>query len=78
VGELHRIRKTRSGIEPLRRGGAEYWLPKGTLTEISLPGWSMTSDTIYAVYPETIALPLRVRAMIDYIASRLRPPLPWE
>lgn len=50
---------------------------EGALVEIFLPGWNMTSDAIYAVYPETIALPLKVRVFIDHIALRLREPLPW-
>ena len=66
------------GIAALPAFLAKDSVQAGTLMEISLPEWGMASDTIYAIYPETIALPLKVRAIIDYIASRLRPPFPWE
>jgi hypothetical protein len=36
------------------------------------------ADTVYAVYAETIALPMRVRELIEYLATRLGPPSPWD
>jgi DNA-binding transcriptional LysR family regulator len=50
----------------------------GELVEIDLPGWRLPPDTIYAVYPQSVALPHKVRRFIDFLAERFQPPLPWE
>ena len=50
----------------------------GKLVEVTLPGWTVEADTIYAVYAETIALPMRVRELIEFLATKLRPPSPWD
>jgi len=65
------------GIAALPAFLASDSVQSGKLKEIYIPGWCVASDTIFAIYPETIALPLKVRAAIDYIVSRLQPPLPW-
>jgi DNA-binding transcriptional LysR family regulator len=46
----------------------------GSLVAFDIPGWTMTPIPIHAVYAETSAMPLKVRALIDYAADNLREP----
>lgn len=43
-----------------------------------LPQDNPLPDTIYAVYPPTRHVPLRVRALVDYLGQRLANAAPWE
>ena len=51
---------------------------EGRLVPLRIPGWLPVPDSIHAVYPETSALPLKVRSLIEHLAERLRPPFPWD
>lgn len=64
------------GIAALPLFLARDALENGTLCEIQLQGFAMAPDTIYIVYPETVALPARVRVAIDYLVSRMSSLLP--
>jgi DNA-binding transcriptional LysR family regulator len=37
-----------------------------------LPGWSTAESGIYAVYPSARFIPAKVRALVDFLAARLR------
>jgi DNA-binding transcriptional LysR family regulator len=65
------------GIAALPAFMAHDAVATGALAEITLPGWTMAADTIYAVHPESLVQSLRVRALIDHFAQHLKPPLPW-
>jgi DNA-binding transcriptional LysR family regulator len=42
-----------------------------------LPGWSLGSFALHAVYPPTRHMPSRMRAFLDYVVSEWRSP-PWR
>jgi DNA-binding transcriptional LysR family regulator len=50
----------------------------GELMTVQIAGWEPVSDTIQVVYPETSAMPLKVRALIDHLASSIREPFSWD
>lgn len=52
-------------------------LRAGTLIHV-LPDERPLSDTIYAVYPSTRYVSLRVRTLVDYLGQRLTNGAPWE
>jgi DNA-binding transcriptional LysR family regulator len=52
-------------------------LAEGRLIEI-LPGWKTEDVTFYALFTDPKTLPVRVRALIDFIVERLRKRLSWE
>lgn len=49
----------------------------GTLVEI-LADWAVRDIGIYAVYPQTRALPAKTRALIDFLVERFGPEPEWE
>ncbi len=53
-------------------------LAAGKLVVIRIPGWEPSPGLIQAVYPETVAMPLKVRALIDHLAAELREPFSWD
>jgi DNA-binding transcriptional LysR family regulator len=52
-------------------------LREGTLTSV-LPSATPIPDTIYAVYPATRHVPLKVRALIDHLVHAFSDAPPWE
>lgn len=59
------------GIAALPHFLAQDALRSGELSELILPGFQLPSDTLYALYPETVTLPARVRVLIDFLAEQL-------
>lgn len=52
-------------------------LAQGRLLEI-LPDWQGADMDFFAVFADPKSVPLRVRALIDYLVERLRPTLSWD
>ena len=52
-------------------------LAEGRIVEI-LPGWKTSDLTFFALYSDPKTLPVRVRALIDFLVERLRTRLSWE
>lgn len=50
----------------------------GELIPVGIPGWAPVPDTIHVVYPETVVMPLKLRALIEHLASRISEPFPWD
>lgn len=59
------------GIAALPHFLAQDALHSGELIELSLPGYQLPSDTLYALYPETVALPAKVRTLIDFLVEQM-------
>lgn len=59
------------GIAALPHFLAQDALRSGELSELLLPGYQLPADTLYALYPETVALPARVRVLIDFLAEQM-------
>ena len=53
-------------------------LAAGDLVEVQIAGWRPSAGLIQVVYPETAAMPLKVRALIDHLAATLREPFSWD
>lgn len=51
-------------------------LAEGRMVEV-LPGWHTADLTFFALYSDPKTLPVRVRALIDFLADRLRTKLSW-
>ena len=52
-------------------------LRNGSLKEIVFPQWRLMSDSVYALYPDSIALSNKARTLIDFIISHMQPSEPW-
>lgn len=52
-------------------------LRSGRLVQV-MPDWIVPPIGIYAVYPQTRALPAKTRALIDFLVERFGPEPPWE
>lgn len=52
-------------------------LAEGRIVEV-LPGWRPPGTSFFAVFPHQHAMPVRVRAFIDFLVERLRSTLSWE
>jgi DNA-binding transcriptional LysR family regulator len=50
----------------------------GQLVPLQPGGWRPVPDTIQVVYPETSAMPSKLRALIDHLAASLREPFDWD
>ncbi|MDB5370448.1 MAG: LysR substrate binding domain protein [Roseomonas sp.] len=50
----------------------------GELVPVHIPGWVPVPDTIHVVYPETAAMPLKLRALIEHLAEQISEPFPWD
>ncbi|WP_284944537.1 LysR family transcriptional regulator [Acidisoma cladoniae] len=50
----------------------------GDLISLSIAGWTPVPDAIQVVYPETSAMPSKVRALIDFLVANLREPFDWD
>jgi DNA-binding transcriptional LysR family regulator len=50
----------------------------GELLPVPIPGWVPVPDTIHIVYPETPAMPLKLRALIEHLAGGIAEPFPWD
>jgi DNA-binding transcriptional LysR family regulator len=57
------------GLLPASVAGPD--IRSGALRRV-LPGWSSTEQGIYAVYPSARFIPAKVRAFVEFIATRLR------
>ncbi len=53
-------------------------LAAGDLVEVHIAGLRPSAGLIQVVYPETAAMPLKVRALIDHLAATLREPFSWD
>jgi DNA-binding transcriptional LysR family regulator len=62
-----------TGIGLLPASVASPDIDSGALRRV-LPGWSSTEQGIYAVYPSARFIPAKVRAFVEFIATRLGPP----
>jgi DNA-binding transcriptional LysR family regulator len=62
-----------TGIGLLPASVASPDVDSGALRRV-LPGWSSTEQGIYAVYPSARFIPAKVRAFVEFIATRLSPP----
>lgn len=62
------------GIAALPVFVGERDLAQGGMAQV-LPGWRPRGRTFYAVFPHHHAMPVRVRAFIDFLVERLRPTL---
>lgn len=49
-------------------------LAEGRMVEV-LPGWRPAPRSFFAIFPHAQAMPVRVRAFIDFLVERLRPTL---
>jgi DNA-binding transcriptional LysR family regulator len=65
------------GIAPLPAFICKHELAEGRMVEV-LPGWRPPGRSFFAVFPHQTAMPVRVRAFIDFLVERLRPTLSWE
>ena len=52
-------------------------LRDGRLVRV-LPGWSLPSLAIFAVYPSVRNLAPKVRGLTDFLAARFGDPPPWD
>jgi DNA-binding transcriptional LysR family regulator len=52
-------------------------LAAGRMVEV-LPGWRLPERSFFAIFPQQHAMPIRMRAFIDFLVERLRPNLSWE
>lgn len=50
----------------------------GSLIPVPVPGWVPVPDTIHVVWPETPALPVKLRAMIGHLAAAIAEPFGWD
>jgi DNA-binding transcriptional LysR family regulator len=50
----------------------------GELVPVTIPGWVPMPDTIHIVYPETPAMPAKLRALIEHLAASIAEPFPWD
>jgi DNA-binding transcriptional LysR family regulator len=50
----------------------------GALLPVRIPGWVPVPDSFHLVWPETTAMPLKVRTLIEHLAERIRPPFTWD
>lgn len=50
----------------------------GELVPVAIPGWVPVPDTIHVVYPETPAMPAKLRALIEHLAGCIAEPFPWD
>lgn len=50
----------------------------GSLIPVPLPGWVPVPDTIHVVWPDTRALPLKLRAMVEHLAAAIAEPFAWD
>ncbi|HWZ63483.1 MAG TPA: LysR substrate-binding domain-containing protein [Steroidobacteraceae bacterium] len=57
------------GLLPATVAGPD--VRSGTLRRV-LPGWSSTEQGIYAVYPSARFIPAKVRAFVEFMATRLQ------
>jgi DNA-binding transcriptional LysR family regulator len=62
-----------TGIGLLPASVASPDIDSGALRRV-LPSWSSTEQGIYAVYPSARFIPAKVRAFVEFIATRLGPP----
>ena len=52
-------------------------LASGELVRV-LPGWTVPSIAIHAVYPQTPMLPAKTRALVDFLVGHFGPEPEWE
>jgi DNA-binding transcriptional LysR family regulator len=50
----------------------------GELVPVTIPGWVPVPDTIHIVYPETPAMPAKLRALIEHLAASIAEPFLWD
>ncbi|MBC9177564.1 LysR family transcriptional regulator [Pseudoroseomonas ludipueritiae] len=50
----------------------------GELVPVAVPGWVPVPDSIHIVYPETPAMPAKLRALIEHLAATIAEPFPWD
>jgi DNA-binding transcriptional LysR family regulator len=65
------------GIARLPTFIVEDHLRSGRLRRV-LPDWTLPSLGVYAVYPQTRALPAKTRRLIDYLVERFGPEPYWD
>jgi DNA-binding transcriptional LysR family regulator len=65
------------GIATLPAFICKHDLAAGRMVEV-LPGWRLPERSFFAIFPQQHAMPIRMRAFIDFLVERLRPNLSWE
>jgi DNA-binding transcriptional LysR family regulator len=65
------------GVARLPTFIVEDHLRSGRLRRV-LPDWTLPSLAVYAVYPQTRALPAKTRRLIDYLVERFGPDPYWD
>lgn len=65
------------GIAPLPAFACKQFLAEGRLVEV-LPGWRPAKRSFFAVFPQQQVMPVRMRALIDFLVDRLRPTFSWD
>lgn len=74
---LRQIAVSGLGIALLPAFACKYDLAEGRLIEL-LPEWRVSPTHFHAIFPKHQVVPLRVRALIDFLVERLRPALSWD
>ncbi len=65
------------GIANLPAFVCKHDLAEGRIVDV-LPGWRTAGIAFFAVFPDHMAMPVRVRALIDFLVNQLRKRLSWD
>ena len=65
------------GVANLPAFVCKHDLAEGRIVDV-LPGWRADGVNFFAVFPDHKAMPVRVRALIDFLVDQLRKRLSWE
>ncbi|TPG15808.1 LysR family transcriptional regulator [Sphingomonas koreensis] len=65
------------GVAALPAFACKQDLAAGRMIEV-LPGWRPPRRSFFAIFPHQQVMPVRMRALIDFLVERLRPTFSWD